>query len=224
MILLKEIAPEVRSVITEGASPAARKYFIEGIFAQANVTNRNKRVYPAPIMTKEVGRYIKEAVDAHRAYGELGHPDNPGVNMPLVSHIIESLQFDANNVIGKAKIIDTPHGKIVKAILDEGGSFGVSTRGLGSVHKQHDGTMVVQEDFTLTAIDIVADPSAPDAYVTGLVENRQWVWENGVILEKDVSALKKEVLAAPARKLNEEFFLKVFNKHVRKLAGKSRTS
>lgn len=221
MYLLKEAAQDVRTIITEEKSGEVpvKKHFIEGVFLQADVKNRNGRVYPAPVMQREVSRYIKEAVESRRAYGELGHPDNPSVNMPLISHMIESLSMSGGNVIGRAKILNTPNGNIVKALLDEGATFGVSSRGLGSLHKQRDGTMVVQEDFTLTAVDIVADPSAPDAFVTGLVENKQWVWENGVITEKQVAAYKKEVLSAPSTELSETF-IRVFSDYMSKLAKK----
>lgn len=218
MYLLREVNQSVKNVIIESEG-AKRSYMIEGIFAQSDKKNKNGRIYPKPIMEKEINRYIKEAVDTNRAFGELGHPDNPTINMPLVSHIITELAFDGSDVYGKAKIVDTPNGKIVKALLDEGASFGVSTRGLGTVQKQRDGTLVVQEDFVLGAVDIVADPSAPDAFVSGLVESKQWVWENGIIKEKELDEMKHQVLTATTNELNETF-IKVFDSFLRKLSGR----
>ncbi len=221
MYLLKESSIEVKTeILTEdvGLSPA-KKHYISGVFMQADRRNRNGRVYPAPVMQREVARFMNENVTTKRAYGELGHPDSPTVNMPLVCMMIESLSLSGGDVIGKAKILSTPNGLIVKALLDEGCAFGVSSRGLGSLEKGRDGSLVVQEDFTLTAIDIVADPSAPDAFVTGLYEGKQWVWENGVIKEKEVQELKEQVLKAPTKEL-EQTFVKVFESFMSKLAKK----
>ena len=179
------------------------RFFIEGIFLQAEKKNRNGRVYPVGILRKEVDKYVGEFVEQNRAFGELGHPDGPTVNLERVSHMITELYEDGNNFIGKAKIMETPYGKIVGNLLSEGAKLGVSSRGMGSV-KEKAGANVVQDDFSLaTAADIVADPSAPDAFVDGIMEGKEWVWNNGILEEVHINKYKKAVKKAPARKLNE---------------------
>ena len=179
------------------------RFFIEGIFLQAEKKNRNGRVYPVGILRKEVDKYVGEFVEQNRAFGELGHPDGPTVNLERVSHMITELYEDGNNFIGKAKIMETPYGKIVGNLLSEGAKLGVSSRGMGSV-KERAGTNYVQDDFSLaTAADIVADPSAPDAFVEGIMEGKEWVWNNGILEEVHIDKYKKAVKKAPARKLNE---------------------
>ena len=179
------------------------RFFIEGIFLQAEKKNRNGRVYPVGILRNEVDKYVGEFVEQKRAFGELGHPDGPTVNLERVSHMITELYEDGNNFIGKAKIMETPYGKIVGNLLSEGAKLGVSSRGMGSV-KEKGGANVVQDDFSLaTAADIVADPSAPDAFVDGIMEGKEWVWNNGILEEVHINKYKKAVKKAPARKLNE---------------------
>jgi hypothetical protein len=196
-------------VLTEGTGKE-KQYFIEGVFLQGEVKNKNGRLYPIEVLRKEAGRYIKEYVEANRALGELGHPTNPSINLDRVSHKIISLQEDGNNIVGKAKIMDTPYGKIVKSLMDEGVKFGVSSRGLGSLREKN-GIKVVCEDFYLvTAADIVADPSAPDAFVTNIMENKEWVWENGKLIEREVEIKNIINKTAKKGKLNEENLIKIF--------------
>ena len=179
------------------------RFFIEGIFLQAEKKNRNGRIYPIGILRNEVDKYVGEFVEQKRAFGELGHPDGPTVNLERVSHMITELYEDGNNFIGKAKIMETPYGKIVANLLSEGAKLGVSSRGMGSV-KERAGANYVQDDFSLaTAADIVADPSAPDAFVDGIMEGKEWVWNNGILEEVHINKYKKAVKKAPARKLNE---------------------
>jgi hypothetical protein len=193
-----------------------KNYKIRGIFLQSNVKNRNGRVYPRDILENEVTRYNREFINKKRAFGELGHPDGPTVNLERVSHMITKLSPDGNNFVGEAKIMDTPYGKIVKGLIDEGAQLGVSSRGMGSLI-QRNGANYVKDDFYLaTAADIVADPSAPDAFVEGIMESREWVWENGVLIEKDIEAWKQQVRDAKQRAL-EETKLKVFESFLKKL-------
>jgi hypothetical protein len=195
MKLFTELNENVQ-VLSESVN-GEKKYFIEGIFLQSNVKNRNGRVYPKEVMQKEVNRYMKEMVEKNRAYGELGHPEGPNINFERVSHMITSLKESGNDYIGKAKIItNNPYGAIVKNLLDEGGVFGVSSRGMGSL-KESNGVNIVQSDFMLaTAADIVADPSAPDAYVRGLMEGKEWIWENGILSERVIDSHKKIIQKA----------------------------
>jgi len=191
MKLITEINEQV-NIITEANESGGKNFFIEGIFMQAEQENRNKRMYPLEVLQKETERYVTEYVMKNRAYGELGHPDGPTINLERVSHITKSLRQDGNNFIGKAKIMDTPYGNIVKNLMSEGAVVGVSTRGLGSLVEGKNGVKVVGNDFYLaTCADIVADPSAPDAYVRGIMENKAWVWDNGIIREADVSTQNK---------------------------------
>ena len=193
-----------------------KDYKIRGVFLQSDIKNRNGRIYEYAILDKEVKRYNREFIQKNRAFGELGHPDGPTVNLERVSHMIKSLTPDGKNFIGEAKIMDTPYGKIVKGLIDEGAQLGVSSRGMGSV-VQKGGANYVKDDFYLaTAADIVADPSAPDAFVEGIMENKEWVWDNGVLVEKDIEAWKKEIESAKMRALDEAK-VKVFSDFLRKL-------
>tara|TARA_B100001057_G_scaffold50263_2_gene44781 strand:- start:9540 stop:10184 length:645 start_codon:yes stop_codon:yes gene_type:complete len=193
-----------------------KNYKIKGVFLQSNVKNRNGRVYPKDILENEVIRYNREFINKKRAFGELGHPDGPTVNLERVSHMITKLSPDGSNFIGEAKIMDTPYGKIVKGLIDEGAQLGVSSRGMGSLI-QRNGANYVKDDFYLaTAADIVADPSAPDAFVQGIMENKEWVWDNGVLVEKDIDAWKRQVREAKQRSL-ENAKLKVFESLLKKL-------
>ena len=193
-----------------------KEYKIRGVFLQSNVKNRNGRVYPREILVREVNRYTKEFINKNRAFGELGHPDGPTVNLERVCHMVKSLTPDGDNFIGEAKIMDTPYGKIVKGLIDEGAQLGVSSRGMGSVVERN-GVNYVKDDFYLaTAADIVADPSAPDAFVEGIMESRNWVWENGILKEKEIEAWKNQVRMARQRSL-EEVKIKVFESFLKKL-------
>jgi hypothetical protein len=193
-----------------------KEYKIRGVFLQSDIKNRNGRIYEYAILDKEVKRYNREFIQKNRAFGELGHPDGPTVNLERVSHMIKSLTPDGKNFIGEAKIMDTPYGKIVKGLIDEGAQLGVSSRGMGSLI-QKGGSNYVKDDFYLaTAADIVADPSAPDAFVEGIMEAKEWVWDNGVLVEKDIEAWKKEIQSAKARALDEAK-VKVFSDFLRKL-------
>jgi len=216
MKLITEINEEVK-IITEQNESGGKNFYIEGIFMQAELPNRNNRMYSLPILQKETNRYVTEFVDKNRAYGELGHPDGPNINLERVSHLIKSLRQEGNNFIGKAKIMDTPYGNIVKNLLSEGATIGVSTRGMGSLVEGKNGIKIVKDDFHLaTAADIVADPSAPDAYVRGIMEGKEWVWDNGVIREADV-VKQKEVIQGSSKKNLEENMIKVFQDFISKL-------
>jgi hypothetical protein len=180
-----------------------KNYKIRGIFLQSDLRNRNGRVYPKDILDKEVKRYNAEFINKKRAFGELGHPDGPTVNLERVSHMITKLYPDGANFIGEAKIMNTPYGKIVKGLIDEGAQLGVSSRGMGSL-EQRGGANYVKDDFYLaTAADIVADPSAPDAFVEGIMENKEWIWNNGVLVEKNIDAWKREIEGAKRNALAE---------------------
>ena len=188
--LISEAVENVEFITEEKRS--GKDYKIRGIFMQADVKNRNGRVYPMDILTKEVTKYNKNFIQQNRAFGELGHPDGPTVNLERVSHMITSLTPDGKNFIGEAKIMETPMGKIVKNLMDEGAKLGVSSRGMGSLN-QKNGASYVRDDFYLaTAADIVADPSAPNAFVEGIMEGKEWVWNNGSLVEAHVADLKKK--------------------------------
>tara|TARA_A100001388_G_scaffold6160_1_gene4467 strand:- start:4 stop:648 length:645 start_codon:yes stop_codon:yes gene_type:complete len=191
MKLITETTENIEVITEEKGS--GKDYKIRGIFLQGDIKNRNGRVYPVSVLSKEVNRYNKEFVEKKRAFGELGHPDGPTVNLERVSHMITSLKPEGRNFIGEAKIMDTPYGKIVKNLIDEGAQLGVSSRGMGSM-KQVNGKNVINNDFYLaTAADIVADPSAPDAFVEGIMEGKEWVWDNGVLKSMEVEKYKEEI-------------------------------
>ena len=192
MQLITEISEDLQFITEE----KGKDLFIEGVFLQSNIENRNKRVYPPEVLEREVKRYTDNYISKNRAFGELGHPQGPTINLERVSHMIKSLTKDGDNYIGKAKIMkDTPYGAIVANLIKEGASLGVSSRGMGSVTKTRSGPSVVQDDFYLaTAADIVADPSAPDAFVNGIMEGKAWVWENGVIRESQLDIYKTQIM------------------------------
>lgn len=192
-----------------------KNYFIEGVFMQAETKNRNGRIYPAKVMGKEIERYNTEYVQQNRAMGELGHPEGPTVNLERVSHIIKDLRVEGNDIYGKAKIMDTPYGKIVKNLMVEGAKIGVSSRGMGSL-KEHDGANIVQEDFMLAAVDVVADPSAPNAFVNGIMEGREWIWENGLLKPMVIETYKKIIQQTPSRRLEEQA-IEIFKHFISKL-------
>jgi hypothetical protein len=215
MRLIKEITEDVQYISEE--KDGKRNLYIEGVFLQSNLTNRNGRVYPKEVMQKEVARYTKENIDKKRAMGELGHPDGPSLNLDRVSHIIESLREDGDNYIGRAKILETPMGKIAANLIEAGAQLGVSSRGLGSI-KEKNGINEVQDDFVLaTAADIVADPSAPDAYVEGIMESREWVMVDGVWTGREVEVAQKHIKQASKGEL-EEAKMQVFSSFLNKLS------
>ena len=189
-----------------------KNLFIKGIFLQAEQKNRNGRVYPQHILEREVKRYNEKYIDQNRAFGELGHPQGPTVNLDRVSHMITELYEDGNNFVGKAKIMDTPMGKIVSSIMNEGAQLGVSSRGMGSL-KEKNGINEVQDDYYLaTAADIVADPSAPNCFVQGIMEGKEWAWDNGVLKESDVDRIKRKLDETSSKRVREEEILRSFAK------------
>ena len=203
MKLIKEVF-DTTNVIVESKLGKDKEYFIEGVFLQSELKNRNGRMYPEQTMDKEVGRYIKEYVEKNRAYGELGHPDTPSINLDRVSHLITSLRKEGTNYIGRAKILNTPMGQIAKGLLDGGANLGVSSRALGSLKSNNEGVQIVQDDFMLsTAADIVADPSAPDAYVRGIMESKEWVFVDGKFVEKNIEETKRFIRSASSKNLEE---------------------
>lgn len=203
MRLIKEVH-ESTSLVVEEKLGKGKEYFIEGVFLQSELQNRNGRMYPESIMDKEVGRYIKEYVEKNKAYGELGHPDTPSINLDRVSHLIVGLRKEGTNYIGKAKILNTPMGQIAKGLLDGGANLGVSSRALGSLKTNNEGVQVVQDDFMLsTAADIVADPSAPDAFVRGIMESKEWVFVDGKFVEKHIDEVKRVIRQTSSRNLEE---------------------
>ena len=203
MYLIKEVVETV-NLITENNPGKGKEYFIEGVFLQSEVKNRNGRIYPESTMDKEVARYMLEKVGKNTAYGELGHPDSPSINLDRVSHMIVDLRKEGTNYIGKAKIMETPMGNIARSLLEGGANLGVSSRALGSLRMNKEGIQVVQDDFMLsTAADIVADPSAPDAFVRGIMESAEWVFVDGRFEQKHIEESKKEILNAPSKRLNE---------------------
>ena len=207
MRLIAEEITEVNFLSEE--KNGKKSHFIEGVFLQSEVKNRNGRVYPFKVLDNEVKRYHEEYIKPGRALGELGHPDGPTVNLDRVSHRIVSLKAEGNNFIGKAHILDTPNGKIAKSLLGEGVKLGVSSRGMGTLDKQ-EGISYVMDDFMLaTAADIVADPSAPDAFVNGIMEGKEWVWNNGILKEQTVDKYQQAIKSASKGEL-EEKTLKVF--------------
>ena len=203
MKLIREVYEQTHTIV-ENKLGKGKEYFIEGIFLQSELKNRNGRMYPEAIMDKEVERYNKEYVQKNRAYGELGHPDTPSINLDRVSHMITSLRKDGTNYIGKAKILDTPMGKIARGLLDGGANLGVSSRALGSLKTNNEGINIVQDDFMLsTAADIVADPSAPDAFVRGIMEGAEWVFVDGKYVEKHIDEVRNSIKKTSSRNLEE---------------------
>ena len=206
----------VEPVIVESNESGKKDYFIEGIFMQSEIKNRNGRIYPKEVIQKEVKRYNKEFVEQDRAFGELGHPEGPTINLDKVSHMITKLEEDGNNFVGRAKILSTPNGQIVKNLIDDGAKLGVSSRGLGSLESKGN-AQYVKDDFQLaTAGDIVADPSAPEAFVEGIMEGVEWVYESGILKAKDVDEMQKELKTARLNKL-EETKLNLWKSFVEKL-------
>ena len=207
MKLITEQIEDVK-IITEGAGDS-KKLYIEGVFLQSELRNRNGRVYPLAVLEKEVNRYNEEYIKTNRALGELGHPDGPSVNLDRVSHRITSLKAEGNNFMGKAQILGTPMGKIAESLLGEGVQLGVSSRGMGSIDKREDANYVMDDFMLATAADIVADPSAPDAFVNGIMEGKEWVWDNGILKESKVAKYHM-YMSESTRQSLEERTLKVF--------------
>ena len=206
----------VEPVIVESNENGKKDYFIEGIFMQSEIKNRNGRIYPKEVIQKEVKRYNKEFVEQDRAFGELGHPEGPTINLDKVSHMITKLEEDGNNFVGRAKILSTPNGQIVKNLIDDGAKLGVSSRGLGSLESKGN-AQYVKDDFQLaTAGDIVADPSAPEAFVEGIMEGVEWVYESGILKAKDLDQMQKDLKTARLNKL-EETKLNLWKSFVEKL-------
>ena len=202
MKLISEFTENGLSCLVEKKDNGDKSYVIEGIFAQADAKNRNGRIYPRAIMESAVNKYVTEQVSKKRAVGELNHPEGPTVNLDKVSHLITDLRLEGNNVIGKAQILDTPMGKIVKGLLEGGVQLGVSTRGMGSL-EQRNGIMYVKDDFYLATVDIVQDPSAPDAFVNGIMEGVDWVWNNGILEPQIIEQMETEIKSAPKADLYE---------------------
>lgn len=203
MRLIKEVFEQTNFVVEEKLGKG-KQYFIEGIFLQSEMKNKNGRMYPEKVMDNEVNRYITEYVNKNRAYGELGHPETPSINLDRVSHLIVGLRKEGTNYVGKAKILDTPMGKIAKGLLDGGANLGVSSRALGSLKTNNEGIQVVQNDFMLsTAADIVADPSAPDAFVRGIMESKEWVFVDGKFEEKQIDEVNSFIKRTSSKNLDE---------------------
>lgn len=216
MKLFTELVEEVKYLV-EDKGNGKKDYYIEGIFLQGDIQNRNGRVYKANTLAKEVKRYNEEYVKQNRAFGELGHPSGPTINLERVSHLIKSIDQDGSNFIGRAKIMDTPYGNIVKNLMSEGAKLGVSSRGMGTLKQNNEGVMEVQDDFFLaTAADIVADPSAPDAFVRGIMEGVEWVWSNGILKAQQIEEMKREIQRTPSRRL-EEAKLNAFKQFIESL-------
>jgi len=211
MKLIREEIEDVKVFIAEGRN-GKKSLYIEGVFLQGNIKNRNGRMYPMETLRREVGRYNESYVNSGRALGELGHPDGPTVNLDRVSHKIVSLKENGSNFIGKAKILSTPMGKIAESLLSEGVKLGVSSRGIGSLKQNNEGVNIVADDFMLaTAADIVADPSAPDAFVEGIMEGKEWVWEGSILREKKVASLQNRVEQLTISRELEEKKIELFN-------------
>jgi hypothetical protein len=210
---MKLIREEIENVEVIVESRNGKKsLYIEGVFLQGDIKNRNGRMYPMETLRREVGRYSESFVDKGRALGELGHPDGPTVNLDRVSHKIVSLRENGTNFIGKAKILSTPMGKIAESLLSEGVKLGVSSRGIGSLTQNREGVNIVADDFMLaTAADIVADPSAPDAFVEGIMEGKEWVWDGGILREKRMTEMKKSINTLVSQRQLDEKKLELFN-------------
>ena len=214
MRLITEPVEDIQTIV-ESNEAGAKNYFIKGVMMEAGVVNRNKRLYNEDVLKTETKRYIAEYVNKNRALGELNHPTGPTVNLDRVSHMIVNLTESGRQIHGKAKIIDTPMGRIVKNLIDEGAQLGVSSRGMGSLKSQN-GVNVVQNDFTLAAIDIVADPSAPNAFVNGILEGKEWIWDNGLLVEKEIARYEQALKKTSKRNL-EENAIRLFSDFLRRI-------
>lgn len=215
MYLITETIENVKTVVEEAAETKKKNYFIEGIMLQAETVNRNGRCYPITILENEIKRYCENYVDKKRALGELNHPQGPSLNLDKVSHLICEIKRNGNDFFGKAKILETPMGKIVQNLIDEGALLGVSSRGMGSLEKIN-GVNYVKPDFCLSAIDIVADPSAPNAFVNGIMEGKEWIWDNGILKEKVIHGYQQEIKKTSKRNL-EKKAISLFEDFLRRL-------
>ena len=202
MKLIAEFTDQRLNFLSEATEKGGKRHFIEGVFMQSESKNINGRVYPKAVMEKAVDRYVTEQVNTGRAVGEFNHPEGPSINLDKVSHIIESLKWNGNDVVGKARILETPMGNIVRGLLDGGVQLGVSTRGMGSLEERN-GVMYVKDDFHLSTVDIVQDPSAPTAFVNGIMEGVEWVWNNGVIQSQVIEKMETEIKKASRTNLHE---------------------
>lgn len=214
MKLITETVEDVQTLVESNES-GGKTYKLRGVMMESDTQNRNGRIYEGKILKKETSRYINEYVNKNRALGELNHPSGPTVNLDRVSHMITNLKENGKQIIGEAKIIDTPMGNIVKNLIDAGAKLGVSSRGMGSLEKRG-GVNYVKEDFTLAAIDIVADPSAPNAFVDGILEGKEWIWDNGLLIEKEISEYQKKIKRIPKKKLEEQT-IKLFANFLRSI-------
>ena len=216
MKLISEHFSDDVEYITEQKEDGNKNYKLKGIFLQSEIKNRNGRVYPFEVLDKEVQRYNKEFIEKNRAYGELGHPEGPTVNLDKVSHMVTSLEPDGKNFIGEAKVMSTPMGKIVQNIMDDGGKLAVSSRGMGSLTKKGGANYVNNDFYLATAADIVADPSAPNAFVQGIMEGKEWIWNNGLLQEQEVADIKDE-MERNVRSRNANYQALAFAKFLKKL-------
>jgi len=218
MKLIKEYVESVKCITEAMKDGKEKQFYIEGVFLQSNLKNKNGRMYPENTMDNEVNRYMKEYVEKNRAYGELGDPESPSINLDRVSHMITGLKKEGTNWIGKAKILDTPMGKIARGLLDGGANLGVSSRALGTLRMNKEGVQVVQDDFMLsTAADIVADPSAPDAFVRGIMESVDWIFVDGKFEQKQIDHTKEFIESTPKKRLTEASIMafQSFLKHLK---------
>ena len=225
MKLIAEVYDYVKPLV-EDTKDGKKIYAIEGVFLQAEVKNRNGRTYPMAVLQREVDRYNEEYVKQNRALGELGHPESPHINLDRVSHMITELKANGIDFVGRAKIMDTPYGKIVKSFIDEGVKFGVSSRGVGSLENANDGDVVADDFFLATAADIVADPSAPQAFVRGLREEKEWVWDNGTLSVEQVQTIQTAITKAPVKTRSQARALetRIFETFMRELERGTRVS
>lgn len=214
MKLITETVEDIQTLVESNES-GGKTYKLRGVMMESDTQNRNGRIYESKILKKETQRYINEYVNKNRALGELNHPSGPTVNLDRVSHMVTNLKENGKQILGEAKIIDTPMGKIVKNLIDAGAKLGVSSRGMGSLEKRG-GVNYVKEDFTLAAIDIVADPSAPNAFVDGILEGKEWIWDNGLLVETEISNYERTIKRIPKRKLEEDT-INLFAKFLRSI-------
>jgi len=219
MKLITETVEDVQTLV-ESTKSGEKTYKLKGVMMESDTKNRNGRIYESKILIKETRRYVIEYVNKNRAMGELNHPSGPTVNLDRVSHLITGLKENGRQIIGEAKIIDTPMGKIVKNLIDAGAKLGVSSRGMGSLENRN-GVNYVKEDFTLAAIDIVADPSAPNAFVDGILEGKEWIWNNGILVERKIADYEKQLKRTNSKKL-EENAIRLFSDFLRNLWNQER--
>jgi len=217
MKLITELNEEVKFLVEQ--REGKKQYYVEGIIMQGNITNRNGRSYRIETLEREINRYNEQYVFKNRAYGELGHPTGPTINLERACIMFKTLKREDNNIVGRAKVLDTPMGQIVKGLINEGGGIGISSRGMGSVKENKDGVMEVQDDYYLaTAGDIVADPSAPDAFVRGIMEGVEWIWDNGIIKAQKIEEYKQKINDGAKQKISEETAINVFKQFLQDLS------